>query len=334
MPEQSLYCPKCSQKNTDGRIPVLSFVKDIFQNLFNLDSKFFKTAFGLFRPGKLTNEFFTGKHKSFATPSRLFLVSIILLFATINMVIQNKLDDSNLNGDFMGLSEKVKTKEERLAVIEEMRKKALKNEVVNQELLNSLDSMETAAINDSNDSSYMNLKLIYRDYRIKNIDLQTLSADSLCRKYKLENFGDELILKQGLKLSRNPASLVSFVLGNLTWMMLVLIPSVALIFQMIYFRRKKFYVEHLVFLFHVHSFFAILGILFFAGIYFFEWDSKGTGAMLATFISWIYLFLSMKNVYQQSWGKTFLKFLFVQFGYFIVMVICITILFFISFLLF
>ena len=75
MPEQSLYCPKCSQKNTDGRVPILSFVKDILENVFSLDSKLFKTSLGLFIPGKLTNEFFTGKHKSFATPSRLFLAS-------------------------------------------------------------------------------------------------------------------------------------------------------------------------------------------------------------------------------------------------------------------
>jgi len=333
LPEQSLYCPKCSQKNTDGRIPIFAFVKDIFQNLFNLDSKFFKTSLGLFSPGKLTNEFFKGKHKSFATPSRLFLVTMILFFAMTNLVLQKNLKSADIPGGvFNRDSKKVDSKDEQIAVINELRKKAKQNN--NDQFLVTLDSMEAEVMRLKIDTSYSSMNFFNRTYRFRTKDLQTLSADSLIQKYKIEKAIDKMMFKQGLKITNNPKELITYVFGNLTWMMLVLIPSVALFFKLFYWRRKKFYVEHLVFLFHIHSFSAILGILFFGGVYFFEWSTSGTYTRIFIIGSLIYFFISLKKVYKQSWGKTLLKFFAIMFSYFVIVIICITLLFLISFLLF
>jgi len=48
----------------------------------------------------------------------------------------------------------------------------------------------------------------------------------------------------------------------------------------------------------------------------------------------IYLLFSMKNVYQQGWGKTILKFFAIQFAYTTLFGICILIVMLVSFLFF
>ena len=141
MPEDSLYCPKCSQKNTDGRIPILSFVLDLLENIFSLDSKLLKTSWGLFIPGKLTNEFFQGKHKSFATPSRLFLASALLFFAMLSVQVQQIIQDEDITGDVFGMNEKNRSKEVQLAEINKAREE-LGNSMIDNAIRATLDSAE------------------------------------------------------------------------------------------------------------------------------------------------------------------------------------------------
>jgi hypothetical protein len=65
------------------------------------------------------------------------------------------------------------------------------------------------------------------------------------------------------------------------------------------------YIEHLVFVFHTQTvFFLLLIISTFIDV-FSEYESIGYFMLLFL----IYLFLAMRNFYQQGWFKTFVKFL-------------------------
>ena len=81
--------------------------------------------------------------------------------------------------------------------------------------------------------------------------------------------------------------------------------------KLIYWRRDKYYVEHLIFSFHCHAFlFMILMVISLInpsdlGNYFL--GAIGLGA--------IYLFVAMYRVYNQSIGKTLLKFILLTFTY-------------------
>jgi len=84
------YCASCGQKNTDGRIGFGEFFSVLFSTVFNLESKFFKTIREIFIPGKLTNEWFKGRHKPYFHPVRLFIVTALLLIAALSPFITNK----------------------------------------------------------------------------------------------------------------------------------------------------------------------------------------------------------------------------------------------------
>lgn len=333
MPEHSLYCPKCSQKNTDGRIPILSFVLDLLENIFSLDSKLLKTSWGLFIPGKLTNEFFQGKHKSFATPSRLFLASAILFFAILSIHVQQLIKDEDITGDIFGMVDKNKSKRDQIAELDNVRGQ-LGGSLMDKSIKNALDSAEVKILESEIDTNIVNITLWSGNYEFLASDIMNLTADSMIHKYQIKGFADQVFFKQGYKLTKEPKSLLFNLIGNLTWMMLLLIPSMALIFKLLYIRRKKYYVEHLVFLFHIHAF------LLFVGVVFLIYKQIEPGPMLdyetliLASIFYLYSFVALKKVYEQGWFKTFFKSIIILFFYFIVLFFCMVIISAVSFILF
>jgi len=79
-----------------------------------------------------------------------------------------------------------------------------------------------------------------------------------------------------------------------------MVPFFALILKLLYMRCNRYYVEHLVFSFHVHTFiFLFLLVPVFISRWFI--------VLLIIFAILLYLFTAMKRVYNQSFLKTLLK---------------------------
>ncbi len=95
---------------------------------------------------------------------------------------------------------------------------------------------------------------------------------------------------------------------NFAKMMFLLLPVAALQLKALYWRRKKLYVEHLVFSLHVHAFiFSILIFTVFLDFKFVMW--------LVIAASLVYLYMSMKQFYKQSYIKTATKMVLLLFAY-------------------
>lgn len=106
----------------------------------------------------------------------------------------------------------------------------------------------------------------------------------------------------------NTHELLHAVTKNLSIVMFVLMPFVAVLLLLFYFRRGRLYYEHLIFSVHIHT---VLFLLFSIalGITFFSNPALISSVLVWTFwISWLYFLLSIKRVYGQSWGKTIVKF--------------------------
>jgi len=83
-------------------------------------------------------------------------------------------------------------------------------------------------------------------------------------------------------------------------MMFLLLPVAALQLKMLYWRRKKLYIEHLVFSLHVHAFiFSLLILTIILDYKLIMW--------LVILSSLLYLYIAMKQFYEQSYSKTATK---------------------------
>ena len=78
------FCSNCGQKNTDGKISFSELWTEFQDAVFNIESRTWRTLKNLFVPGKLTLEYFSGKHKKYVHPLRLLIVTSLLLIISMS----------------------------------------------------------------------------------------------------------------------------------------------------------------------------------------------------------------------------------------------------------
>gem|GEM_PF-295732 len=313
------FCSNCGQRRTDGKVTFGQLISEFFSAAFNLDNKIFRTLRDLFVPGKLTKAYFKGQHKRYVHPVRFFLVTLIFAIAMVGLEMTED--------KFTGMRKPVDR------ITKEIDKKAfliqldtLSPKVIAQnahpQAIAALDSLK--ALMHQNDSKsdtidVMNSKGGFQLFPYKKAILMAKSdiiayyAEDLVDMYRIEGYWDRIYIQQQIRVYKNPEKLLPNALRSSTWSLLLMMPILALVLALFYIRRHYYYVEHLVFSFHIHSFvFLALGLLFLP-----IWSSDLRTYILAGFgiCQPIYIYLSMKNMYQQGWIKTFLKFSLISFIY-------------------
>lgn len=119
------------------------------------------------------------------------------------------------------------------------------------------------------------------------------------------------IVHHVLAYKSNPQTFFTDMIGKLPGMMFVLLPLFALFLKLLYIRRRRYYVEHLIFSFHFHAVIFIAAIAFLAAYALTEHFGLSAVNDKLAFWLWLYLTLylimAMRKVYRQGWIKTLLK---------------------------
>jgi hypothetical protein len=114
--------------------------------------------------------------------------------------------------------------------------------------------------------------------------------------------------------------------SNIPAMMLCCVPLFAFILKILYIRQRRYYVEHLVYALHIHSFLYVAVIVT-------SLLSMGANRTVPALSGWIIglmscailvqIFRSIRRVYRQGWFFTLVKFLFGGLIYFIILVLAV-----------
>lgn len=80
------FCHICGQRDDDLRRPIWTFFRELFNAIFDTDSKIIKTIILLVAaPGALSRAFMEGKRARFLPPFRLYVVLLFIFFSTLNI---------------------------------------------------------------------------------------------------------------------------------------------------------------------------------------------------------------------------------------------------------
>jgi hypothetical protein len=162
-----------------------------------------------------------------------------------------------------------------------------------------------------------NISFMGKAINIPSHELYEYSADEIIEKYKVEGFMGKMFMRQGIKASQDAGNLIHFYMSKLFWATVTMIPALALFFRLVYRRRKRYYVEHIVFLLHFNTaaFLVLVPTLWLA-----KYLSDYTEMILSVYFVWfaLHFIASLKTYYQQSWGKTLLKTAIIGFAYFMI----------------
>lgn len=290
LPEKAKFCPNCGQKVDSPIIRFKDFVKDAFEDYFSIDSKIFKSLIPLlFKPGFLTMEFKKGKRNSYIPPFRMFLIISVFYFLLISVMEEKD--------DFIKIEE---THSESLTSNVDASGINKKEDDVSMKFDNLGDTKLGEILAHIKDSS----ELIY----INKHGLRAYVDSVFSNKSFFYKFLSKKILAMYLSDGKNFGELM---FSSVQKLVFIMAPIMALLLLLLYYRKKILYMEHLIFAFHFHAFIFLIFLIEEAFLF---WAPEIVSNIFFL-ICMVYLAIAIKKVYQQSWGKSILKFLFLFIGY-------------------
>ncbi|MBK6363365.1 MAG: DUF3667 domain-containing protein [Saprospiraceae bacterium] len=310
------FCPECGQKKNAYFLKFKDMISQFFITLFNLDSTFFNTMKLIITPWKLTENFVAGRRAYYYHPMRLFIVLLFLVYGFLSLV--NK-DWANLS---IGLDDTLTAEDiefkDSLQVILNNSTIALdqKNAILMKILkLKNLDK-------DTLEFSGIVLNSEETDYKLTYKDALTMEPEELFKKYKIHKFWDKIVLQQSIKLYKNNNNFLVYLRDNILWAVPLSIALLSFFMLLLYFRNQYYYLEHLVFLLHVHSALFILYILFIWTGYLIPAAHSPTSFTLLTGISLGVPYFALIKYYRQSFVKTALKYVLILLCYGVMLAVC------------
>ena len=352
------FCHNCGQENLQIKESFGHMMNHAISDYFHFDQQFFHTLKPLFfSPGKLTNEYMAGRRAQFLHPVKMYifisLIYFLLVFkenkeadkVEVKQITTEHAEDSAKrvaidkikNNKNLSPEEKQKT----IAVITRPAgyhvKKHIKVDTTGKAASAITKKASDTTDKDDDDDSVTGDVFeqgvttttddtTYTQYLATQKKLPEAERDGLLMRYynakafALNNpkIDKKKLIKEGIE-------------HNFPKMMFLLPPLFALILKLAFWKNKKFYVEHLIFSFHLHCFvFLFLTIIMLLKVVI-----PDTGGWVDV-IDWIniissiviiwYIYRALRVMYHRGRWRTFSKMFGMSITYTIAFSICLLIL--------
>jgi hypothetical protein len=348
------FCAQCGQHAVDYHRSLWRVLLDAADSLLNFDTKLL-SSIGLLltRPWKLTNDFNAGKRVRYVHPLRLYLLASIAFFLVFKLIHFDP--EKNMH---LGLKNKAQIDAalsklaaadsplppDQRAKVEETRARFNEgNGTLGEEERNELQNViKTAAVSGFTDklTRKESERLLKTINDIPEPSDETIASPASSPKRTPESelirFDDdngkpksprqnafELQIKDKIGEHGEKAKFfLEAFRGNLATMMLCCIPVFALILKVLYIRKRRFYVEHLIYALHIHTF-VYVGVVLITliGMALARWSATAQ-ALVCTFLGvtlLVQILISIRRVYRQGWFFTTFKFLLGGIAYLIIL---------------
>lgn len=277
---QGEYCSACGQRHEPHIHTVSHFVGEAFESISHADSRLWRTLWYLFaRPGFLTREFFSGRRVTYLPPFRLYLVISVLFFLVVGLPDSAviELDDAPPAKSAGGAA---------------------------------VPAPEPSASDVQTPPNPLPKGLASRNAMTEFCEeFKKPDANANANYARLHESCAKIAEDSGAELGRT-------VVRNIPKAMFVFLPLLALAMKLLYWRPRRYYVEHLLFLIHNHAF-VFLALAVMAALKYIPVVGAHLGLLefaLWLYIAW-YLFRAMRNVYGQGRALTIAKYFVIGFAY-------------------
>jgi hypothetical protein len=319
------YCAMCGQPDNTHRRTLKHLAEEFVKDIASFDSRILRTGRALlFRPGELPSAFRDGRTQPYVPAVRLYLFVSLLFFlflsATGLAFIQFGLQVQTISYTHDNAGHVFKNLNGKPTLVDGLRSDAKGN-------LTSLDGKPEPLLgggkaDGKTNTVFITTRMVFferpgtKDVHVapdvrRQLDVlqRQMISDKEAQGWFVKGLYATLV-----KLETNPAALNGPLTTWIPRILFVLLPAFAGVLALFYRGRRKdfLFVDHLVFSFTTHSFAFVL--LIGAAIV-----AQLLPGHLVAGLTWIvlsvYLFLSLKRFYGQSWTTTGLKFVGITFIY-------------------
>ncbi len=298
-PLRGPYCSTCGQHDIDYHRSFHHLIHDLLENLFHFEGRFFATiAWLLAKPGHLTKEFSAGRRQSQVNPVRLYLFVSVLFFVGVALLNHGHLFDFDRRQiDELQLNVGSQAPEVRslLTGISDEQRAAL-----NRHLESLGDKAGEAVLADP-----QKLQQALADVAAA-APAPTAQDDAPPAPSTRSDRLTEKLTSGELKASE----VLDAVENRVPTLLFLGVPLFALWLKLFYVRSGSYFIEHLVFSLHLHTW-AFLALMVSSGY------AALTGLVataLAKILGWVvaawaawYVVAAFRTVYRQSWVPSAVK---------------------------
>ena len=317
------YCGHCGQRASSRLISLWELTRDAFGDLLELDSRLWRTLLPLLiRPGKLTKDYLEGRRARYMPPFRMYLVLSVVFFV---VAFFDPRDDLSLlfepepgptaqeEQDEAVTTERLDEAEKK---IEELREEGRLSEEQANRAREAIDDeeMNFTMFGDATENGF---NVQYDESTGKCTATGEDQLPAWMRKRltpeRLEGICERIAADEGKNFG-------TLLLDNIPVALIVLLPFMALVLKGLYPLSRRYFVEHLLFFVHFHSFFFLiltLQILFsrIAGFAFIPEPISILVIVASSFYIPVYLYKAMRRVYGQGHLLTLTKYLVLSIAY-------------------
>jgi hypothetical protein len=322
---QGPFCHYCGQpdKNFLRFFPVL--LRELMEDFLDFDSRFMRTMKPLlFKPGKLTRDYLDGRRFRYTPPLRLYIFSSIACFFLAASIAGDAIvidadgheGDDVVSGIHIGSAEDPEVAKALDGLDSETRAEV--DKVLAQAGSKDADEGEGE---DGEGGNSINLNGEPWDRETNPFIIEWMPD------WVNEWVNDEIEQspQKGKEIEKNPDLIKDKIFDVLPATMFVLLPIVALLFKFWYLFARKYYIEHLIFALHNHSFLFVMLFIAMLLSALAGWMEPAEEGRITTTVSWaniaiglwipVYFMVSLKRVYQQGWGMTLAKYCLIGISY-------------------
>ena len=315
------YCGNCGQRARSRLISLWELLQDAFGDLFELDSRLWRTLTPLLiRPGQLTRDYLEGRRARYMPPFRMYLVLSVIFFV---VAFFNPRDDLSLlfepepEPTPEEQAEATAQEEETRAEVQEALDELAAEGVITEEQAAAATNRDGDEHVDDGDEGSVDFRI---DPDTGECTLDDTGFEEMPTWVKKRLTRDRL---EGIceRISADGAkTFTELILDNIPVALIVLLPFMALVLKALYPLSRRYFVEHLLFFLHFHSFFFLiltLQILFsrLAGLAFIPEPIIILVVVAASFYIPVYLYKAMRHVYGQGHFVTFTKYIALAIAY-------------------
>ena len=340
------YCSICGQENIEPAETFWQLISHFVYDLFHYDGKFFSTLKTLlFKPGLLTYEYVRGRRASYLHPIRMYVfTSAIFFIIFVSFIVGNKINDIDINqltsAQSQAINQSINRLKDSIKKTNDNDKKAEFQQSIDAlQKIPVLSKKDSAAYIKSNDKGFIQIDTsdhadnflmsflpgTLDEYKQQQAKLPPEKKDGWIIRTistKLIDINDRYKYDQKAFLH----DFTEHFFHLLPTMMFVSLPFAAIIFQLLYIRRRKqfTYVQHGVFSIHIY----IAVYIFLLIIYAFNvlhdithWQLFNWLLNITVIGIFYYIYKAMRNFYEQGRGKTILKLFIILLLYYLLLVI-------------
>ncbi len=318
------YCGQCGQRATDRLISLWELTRDAFGDLFELDSRLWRTLHPLLiRPGALTRDYLLGRRARYMPPFRMYLVLSLLFFVIAFFdpreelaILYDTTDEVSVEAESQAAAAR---RQETREVLEELAREGVIDEArlgPDTPLSKRFPAAETSeeaagqAAETTDDVSGLNITISDDETRCNVGPSEWGNApEFIQRRFSAERM--QAVCERVMAVGA--AGVIAALLDRVPVALLILLPVMAVVLKLLYPLSRRYYVEHLLFVVHFNAFLFLLLTLQILWSRLIHVTGLPGAVSVVPIVATslyvpVYLYKSMRRVYEQGHALTAAKF--------------------------